>query len=234
MLITGECVEINNLGRIYTDCMEFSLLRFFQLMLCDEESIKTKSQSKYLTNKEICLPINDFIKKYPIIYSNIEYYSSEKGILERQDWAKTLSDTEIFEYYRNDKAELFTNVENIVQFINWCFFTDFNIKSEINVLLQQIQDYFTLGNKKITLTLDSKSETKLLCPVSQISQFISRPDNEYSYFNTKRYFVSNVRSIIKIKINYCEYEWNLYEKYMCNKNKFSNHFITGHSVIYNC
>ena len=38
-LDTTECIMINNNGVKYTDCMEFSLLRFAHLLMADPEKI---------------------------------------------------------------------------------------------------------------------------------------------------------------------------------------------------
>jgi hypothetical protein len=43
-LETTECISINNNGKIYTDCMEFSLLRFLQIMMCDSGKVEKNGQ----------------------------------------------------------------------------------------------------------------------------------------------------------------------------------------------
>ena len=74
MLETSECIEITNNGRIYTDCMEFSLLRFLQLCTYDLDQIFTKKFSFYpdsIIHNEL---LSIFANKYPIIYQDTAFY----------------------------------------------------------------------------------------------------------------------------------------------------------------
>ena len=130
MLETTECVQINNNERIYTDCMEFSLLRFLQLIMYDSNQITDISKSKYnldiynindidtllITN---FVELKSFIDNYPDIYKKAQYYLSDKiGLEQREEWSKLVSDREFFDYYRNDGAELFTSISNVINFFN--------------------------------------------------------------------------------------------------------------------
>jgi hypothetical protein len=133
MLETTECIEINNLGRIYTDCMEFSLLRFLQLIIYNSQELYDTGKSQYIhenfklnlldiDNISNISELNKFINIYPYIYSNAEYYLSNNiGISQRTEWSTLLSDKLFFDYYRNDGAELFTSIENIINFFNGFF-----------------------------------------------------------------------------------------------------------------
>lgn len=136
MLQTTECLPINNFGKEYTDCMEFSLYRFFQILFFSPEEIRANGNSKY--NFRLRLPklhnsLQAFIRKYPIIYQLSSHYRS--NIQERQDWAIFLSNRKCFNYYRNDGAELMTNLSTIFSFLQYF----------LNVPLQSIPiDYSTL------------------------------------------------------------------------------------------
>ena len=46
-LDTTECIMINNNGVRYTDCMEFSLLRFAHLLMADPEKIFKTQKSNW-------------------------------------------------------------------------------------------------------------------------------------------------------------------------------------------
>ncbi len=49
------------------------------------------------------------------IYPNADYYWYDKiAKQERVEWATYVSDKDFVDYYRNDSAELFTSVENII------------------------------------------------------------------------------------------------------------------------
>ena len=89
MLETSECVLIHNTNNIsYTDCMEWTLLRFMQLMLYDQTTL-IDGKMKYVLPSEYDLKIseeiNSYILKNNIIHIDTEYYESEKGIIERTE-----------------------------------------------------------------------------------------------------------------------------------------------------
>jgi hypothetical protein len=110
-LETTECIEINNNGKLYTDCMEFSLLRLIQLLLFENKEVVELDEWEYSKNIKYNDEILEFIKKYPIIYRKAEYYlENESGIQQRSDWASLVSDRNLLDYYRNDNAELFTSI----------------------------------------------------------------------------------------------------------------------------
>ena len=119
MLETCECVTINNKDRVYTDCMEFSLLRFMQILLYDDKSSRYNPTILDIPMKDI---LRDYINKYNKIHIKTDYYNTTNGIKERSDWATLVSDhNTIFDYYRNDQSELFTNVKNVLLFFNYFF-----------------------------------------------------------------------------------------------------------------
>jgi len=65
VLETTECIPINNGSITYTDCMEFSLLRFLQLLLYDPRQIGKDGFSFYPNMEGL---IKTHIKKYGKIY----------------------------------------------------------------------------------------------------------------------------------------------------------------------
>ncbi len=102
MLETTECIPIKNQGRNYTDCMEFSLLRFLHIIFCSEDEISQKGNSTWVTqpvtqpdegsnegsNEEnegsdlenmisritISPDLNEWIRTHPKIYKKSSYY----------------------------------------------------------------------------------------------------------------------------------------------------------------
>ena len=249
MLETTECIEIKNNGRNYTDCMEFSLLRFLQLLMYDKEQLCNYLQSSYvlkesinkndlqMSNKSLYIELLEFIGRYPYIYPYAKYYlSNPEGIEQREDWTKLVSDRNFFDYYRNDGAELFTSVENILNFFNGFFGMDLNITPEYHQQsLDIIGEKFSSPTKSIRI---KKSE-----PIIEVKQmdvecamrYLSRPDSEYINF-VNDYTKHNVcfkTTKLFLWIDNYSYYWNLTEVYFENSELFENKFITGHSVISN-
>lgn len=121
MLETTECIAIKNRGRDYTDCMEFSLLRFMHIIFYSESQMEFQGYSTYGLNLESTAfqPHPDLLawmERFPRIYREASYYQEGDGVLEREAWAQFVSDRPYFEYYRTDGAELFTNIRNIAIF----------------------------------------------------------------------------------------------------------------------
>ncbi len=84
-LETTECISINNKNRIYTDCMEFSLLRFIQLLGYCPKEIGKNNYSNY--NKKVNSGlVTEHINMYPKIYPNASYYFDKKscGVMKEQ------------------------------------------------------------------------------------------------------------------------------------------------------
>ena len=231
MLETSECISIKNKGRNYTDCMEFSLLRFIQMLLFDINELTKNEYSTYpsnILNKELL----EFIKKYPKIYQKVDKYNNT---LERQDWSIFLSDKKEFDYYRNDKAELFTNVRNILLVLNKLFNISIDNlidnKTEYNNVFTKIGNMFSTDNKKINIKIIKSDILIETMSMHNIKLYLSRPDSEYEQLNPDSiYKVINKNTLIKIKINNITYKWKLYELYI-DDNSFDNNYITGHSVI---
>ncbi len=228
-LETTECISIENKGRIYTDCMEFSLLRFLHLIgYCPNQMEQSKCSE--FSKKVSTGLVGDFIKSHGTIYPDATYYLDEEkpGPVERAHWAEFVSDRSFLDYYRNDGAELFTSVTNIIKFFNGFYSMGLNVYTHESSL-NKIAKHFSTKEKKITLTVistDTKEETK---PMSMIVRLISRPDNEIiGSSQLKKICICN--TVIQIDINDDTYYWKLYEVYFKEK-KFSNNWITGHSVI---
>lgn len=256
MLETSECVLIHNTNnRSYTDCMEWTLLRFMQLMLYDQTTL-IDGKMKYVLPSEYDLKIseeiNSYILKNNIIHIDTEYYESEKGIIERTEWVKLMSDHQnLFDYYRNDKAELFTNVFNIILFCEHFFgikcneendFTetlstesdDFfhkNIQQSFNV----IAEYFTsLTGKNISFQILNINKKKYELTMGELCRLLSKEDEKLTDPKIRRkiFSANNKTTNIQIEINQEKYLWTLMEYYLDHKYaEFKNKFITGHSVI---
>ena len=233
VLETTECITINNKGKIYTDCMEFSLLRFFQMMYYDPEELEINGVSHYNTkyNTEKTQDCLNFIDKYPLIYPNAEYYlKAGDGIAQREEWATLVSNKCFLDYYRNDKAELFTSVTNIIKFFNGFNNMNLDIYNQ-QESLNLISNFFTTNSKKITLKIKDKSVDHFNFSIPDIMRFISRPEDEYNIYDPNLYKVVKSTTIINISINNDKYLWYLIEMYICDSNVYSNNYITGHSVI---
>jgi len=255
MLEGTECIAIKNNGRNYTDCMEFSLLRFLQLLMYDKEQLCNYLQSSYvqkelisefnvayvgknqISNKSTYIELQEFIERYPNIYPYAKYYlSNQEGIKQREDWSKLVSDRDFFDYYRNDRAELFTSVENILNFFNGFFGMSLNICQEYHQQnLDIIVKKFSSSTKSIRI---KKSE-----PIIEVKQmdvecamrYLSRPDFDYIkhiYDETKHNVCFKTTKLFLWIDNY-SYCWNLTEVYFENSELFENKFLTGHSVIIN-
>jgi hypothetical protein len=235
MLETSECIEITNNGRTYTDCMEFSLLRFLQLCTYDLNQMITNNFSFYPNSIIYNNLLNNFINKYPIIYQDTAFYElSENGKLQRQSWANFVSDKNFLDYYRYDSAKLFTSVRNIIKFFNGFFRLALNINNH-QESLDKISKIFSNDKKKISLKIKYIDKQKMYLRMKEIMRYISRPETEYILHikNKELYEIITSKTFIDIKIDGFRYEWVLSEMYFSDPNLFENKFITGHSVIYN-
>jgi hypothetical protein len=140
-LETTECISIENNGRKYTDCMEFSLLRFLQMLTYDPtckvedlEQIGKHVMMSYISDMYENLQLKEFLQEYPHIYTSRKRYHHlvKEGLAQRAAWAKLVSDRgSNLDYYRNDQAELFTSVENIIKFIR-TFFPELDLDLDLN------------------------------------------------------------------------------------------------------
>ncbi len=237
MLETSECIPIQNNGRNYTDCMEFSLLRFMHLIFFAEEEILANKISNYNIKKENKLIIlhNDiltWISRFPNIYKEASYYLDGDGIIEREEWAIFVSDRPYFEYYRVDSAELFTNIRNIIIFCKELLGMNLNLddpESDNLRIIQNILNEYT--NKNIKFFINYKEKDNLELSVPRIKAFISKIQPDIDTLTKQSYSVISKRTILHLTINSKVFNWNLYEVYFKNENLLSNKFITGHSVI---
>ncbi len=234
VLETTECIEINNNGRIYTDCMEFSLLRFIQLLGYDDKQLSISEFSNYNDQVNNGL-ISQFIESHQKIYKEEDYYLDPdlKGVNERNEWASFVSDRDFLDYYRNDNAELFTSVINIIKFFNG--FYNMDLDTDINNLadsLNKIAKKFTLDDKKIKMKIKSNITEFKIMSMKEIKKLLSRPDDELKLkSNDENHMISKNNTIISFSINSTNYEWLLYGIYFTDSKLFSNKFVTGHSVI---
>ena len=221
VLETTECILINNGEISYTDCMEFSLLRFLQLLFYDPKQICKEGYSFY-PNMEGML--KNYVKKYKKIYQKSEYYLRE-GKIEREEWACLLSNKEYMKYYRNDNCELFTCVSNIFNFFLVFLGLKFNSFEEIG-------KKFSNKSKNISISIKQTKTYKKEMNMKEIMDLLSRPDEEYIENINKNFFVKDSKTIILISIdNNHSYEWILSEMSIDGYCEFSNRNITGHSVI---
>jgi hypothetical protein len=232
MLETTECIGINNDGIEYTDCMEFSLLRFLQLLLFDPQEINERARSKYPVDLEINEHYRNYINKYKFIFPDAKYYLTSTW--ERDDWAKTISGRPLLEYYRNDEKELFTNVKNIFSFLADVFGLDFGADPDDLEKFNTVASRFSTENKKIKFDSIDVRTQKSKHPMSSIVKMVSKQDDEL--FNPDiRDDVHDIvikTTTINFTINEWPYRWLLMEMYFKNRTLFKNTFITGHSVIF--
>tara|TARA_B100000768_G_scaffold181849_1_gene206855 strand:- start:2218 stop:2937 length:720 start_codon:yes stop_codon:yes gene_type:complete len=233
MLETGECILIRNQNRVYTDCMEFSLLRFLQLLTCDINQIKKDGKSHYIMNNDLIHnKLKKYINNFPYIHKCLKNY--QNNVKERSKWSETISDTDGIDYYRNDSSELFTSVENIFNFLkvflNLEQFIDFSKNLTLQEKFDKISANFTTANKKINIIVSDITTRKEIINMKKILSQVSRPDNNYKKYLDNNFKVVSRETIIYIYVNDHVYEWTLWEKFIENSN-FRNNFITGHSVI---
>ncbi len=237
MLETTECIPIKTNDREFTDCMEFSLLRFLHFIFYSTTEIENHGFSKYAILPDNPLiqihpDLSVWIEEHPLIYQSASYYHQKEGIQERNDWAHFISDRPYFDYYRTDSSELFTNLHNIIIFCKELL--GMNLKPQddanenIQLIAKYIQDY---TQKNIQLYIDYEENRTTNMSIEKIKSLISKPQPDIQLLNQPTYTVISKRTILFFSINSHIYDWNLYEVYFTNQNIVSNHFITGHSVI---
>ncbi len=227
MLETTECVLINNNGNTYTDCMEFSLLRFLQLLLYDSKEIHQQHSSPYPKLNQYHSIMKKHISMYPIIYKNASHYL--ENIDEREKWAILLSNLDLI-YYRNDNCELYTNTKNIYLFLNLFLSMKLDSDEDDSKNLEIISKQFTNKKKKVCLSIKENTVQKKEMPMKEIIGLLSRPDNELLHHIHKKEYVTTISNTISILIDDQHYEWKL-TQVTIDHSKYSNRFITGHSVI---
>jgi hypothetical protein len=235
MLETSECIEISNDGRNYTDCMEFSLLRFLQLCSYDLDQIIKNKFSFYPNEIVKNNLISIYTNEYPIIYPDSIFYNlSENGQKQRESWSKFVSDRDFLDYYRNDFAELFTSVENIIKFFNGFFEMNLDINNHdesLNLICKKFSNY----KKNISLKIRYIDKHLMYLTIIEVMKYISRPETEYIE-KINSYKLNEIiysKTYIDINIDGYDYEWVLTEMYFYDKELFKNKLITGHSVIHN-
>ena len=236
-LETTECIPITNKGRTYTDCMEFSLLRFLQLVGHYPKQIERSGCSEY-SNKVNSGPVGEFIKTHGKIFSSANYYldKNSPGVTERADWAEFVSDRDFLNYYRNDSAELFTSVSNIIKFFNGFYQMNLGFEEDdLDTSLDSIAKYFTTDNVQVSMEIVDRDKDVRDLPIKEICRMISRPDDEFNAhtFDKRICSIHEIKTTIQLEINDLTYYWMLTEVYLKDSEymEFTNKYITGHSVI---
>jgi len=90
----------------YTDCMESSVLRFLQLMLCDLRSLSGDGVPTRIDLELVKLRVKDrhvreYFEEYPDILPPDAYTSPAPGFEARQDWARLVTQSPFFTYKRD-------------------------------------------------------------------------------------------------------------------------------------
>ncbi len=231
-LETTECISIENKGRAYTDCMEFSLLRFLHLLGHCPSTIGKSGSCDYSKKVKTGL-VGEFIRSHGLIWPSGEYYLDQEspGVTERADWAEFVSDRDFLHYYRNDGAELFTSVENIIRFFNGFYSMDLDTdESAHKSSLKTICEKFSTDKVCVQIQDIKVNKTQRQLSMREICRMISRPDDQYNPDNSiHKVQISNTQ--INFYVGDTEYIWRLYEVFLINPGNFSNKYITGHSVI---
>ncbi len=241
MLETSECIGIKNNGRDYTDCMEFSLLRFLHLIFYSESELILNKFSTYdlESNPNLIInnQLNEFIKSNPQIHSNKKYYLKGKGTEERELWAKFVSDKEYFQYYRTDRAELFTNITNIFIFCSQMLGLKLNLKLNNTNNLKIISSKLSSKNKNISIKIINHEKKVSQSKINSILNLVSKEQEDMTSlpdkYPDKYYDIVTENTILELEVNNYKYEWNLYGVYFLDETLLVNKFITGHSVIIN-
>jgi hypothetical protein len=226
MLETNESILVINSNFPNTDSMEFSLLRFLQLLLYDPKQITTDGFSYYPVNIKCNEDLHYHMKEYPKIFNDIKYFLTE-GKIELSDWTLLLGGLPCFEYFSNDKCELFTNIENIYHFFNSFLYMNLDIRAG-DQNLEIISKKFSTINKKIRCSLKQRTITREKMSRKEIVDLQYNNDNEYQNDSNDKYDVIQRDTVILICINDIKYEWNLFETYF---DKDSHRYIKGHSLI---
>lgn len=235
MLETTECIQIENNGRNYTDCMEFSLLRFLHLIMYsrDEIDLTGISHYKYSLNQNLNLSgdLLEYINSNPEIHQKSVYYTQSEGVHERGLWAKFVSDRDFFQYYRTDGAELFTNIDNIIIFCNRLLGINLDLNQDNEYVLQELSSKLSTKNKKIIVSIKSHDIILTRANKSSIIAYLSKEQEDIENLPNKMYPIVNEQTLLNLQIGLDKYEWHLYGIYFKDKSIVSNNFITGHSVI---
>ncbi len=235
MLETTECIPIENNGRSYTDCMEFSLLRFLHLILYSNEELESTGISHYKYSQNSNLNLSDdlieYIKNNPEIHQKSVYYINSSGVQERELWSKFVSDRDYFQYYRTDGAELFTNIANIIIFCKRLLGIELDLNQDDEYILKELSNKLSIKNKKISISIESHDVTLIRANKSSITAYLSKEQEDIENLPNKFYPIVNERVLLNLQVGSYRYEWHLYGIYFKDKNIVSNNFITGHSVI---
>jgi hypothetical protein len=235
MLETTECIPIRNNGRDYTDCMEFSLLRFLHMIFYSEDQIRKAGLSDYHLDLHPKLKLNqdliEFVKTYPEIYQSSDYYINSHGVKEREAWAKFISDRSYFEYYRTDGAELFTHVKNILILCKELLGINLDLTKDHKDNLKIVSSKLSTKNKIINIFINEEEKKVSSMPLSNIKKYLSKIQQDIYDLDNKNYNVSINNTLVSLQIGSNIYNWHLYEIYFQDNLPISNKFITGHSVI---
>jgi hypothetical protein len=234
-LDTTECIPITNKNKTYTDCMEFSLLRFLHFIFSDPEEINKNNKTKWnIGEMKISDDFVNYINNHQYIYPRGSYYTKDtEGQLEREKWTKFTSERKNIEYYRDDNAELFTCLKNIFSFMENIFNIKLNKNDSENI--NTLNNFFQKNMKKIEISLWDDSEKKELLGKNEILMMLSKEKTEYEnkLDQKEKYEVIFKKTMIDIKVNEFYYEWHLDEVFLSSKySEITNKYVSGHSVIY--
>ncbi len=238
MLETTECISISNNERSYTDCMEFSLLRFVHMIyyINPESDTSTSTSTNTSTyNQNITLNINpdlsEFIQRFPIIHSKGNYYLNGDGVIERNAWAQFVSDRPYFDYYRTDGAELFTSIRNVIIFCKEMLGMDLDLTDDESDNLASISRNLVNSGANINMSINDETTTTTSMHINKIKMFLSKTQTDITTLKPNFYDVVITQSVLNLTVNNNQYKWNLYEVYFKDSKLVENKFITGHSVI---
>lgn len=238
ILETTECIPIENSGRNYTDCMEFSLLRFVHMIYyfkSEDNSANPGDLDISSYNQNITLNIHsdlkEFINRFTQINTKGSYYLNGDGIIEREEWAKFVSDRPYFDYYRTDGAELFTSVKNIIIFCKELLGINLNLTDEESDNLYLISKKLKSSGSNINLSFNYETHTSTKMHINRIRMFLSKEQLDIYNLKFGLYDIVSKQSILDLEVNGHKYKWNLNEVYFQDNTIISNKFITGHSVI---
>ena len=226
MLETNESILGIYSNFPYKDSMEFSLLRFLQLLLYDPKQITTDGFSDYPLNIKCKEGLHYHMREYPQIFNDIKYFFKE-GKIELSDWTLLLGGSTDFESFSNDRCELFTNIENIYHFFNSFLYMNLDISAG-DKNLEIISKKFSTRNKKIRCNLKQRTITIEEMSRKEIVDLQYNNSNEYKNDSNDKYDVIQRDTVILICINDIKYEWKLFETYF---DKDSHRYINGHSHI---
>jgi len=95
----------------FDDCVENTLLRFFQLLCSKDGFMQFDILEKIISNENII----DFFKKNNVVFEK-DFYDTEQGINIRSEWANILSNLSNI-IYNKYNCEIQANIHNIINIL---------------------------------------------------------------------------------------------------------------------